>query len=124
MRKGTSVAETGAKGQGFGGLSSGGGGTGAQLEVTDFCCPEYLATMTAIIKSNWNNQQNANGASLLRFVIQRDGRITEIQVVQSSGVQVLDFYADRALKLSKLPPLPASFLEPTLAVRLPFEYTR
>lgn len=123
-RKGSSVAETGARGQGFGGLSSGGGGTGAQLEVSDFCCPEYLATMTAIIKSNWDNQQNANGASLMRFVIQRDGRITEIQVVQSSGVQVLDFYADRALKLSKLPPLPAGFLEPTLAVRLPFEYTR
>ena len=123
VQKGSSVAETGAKGQGFG-LSSGGGGTGAQLEVSNFCCPEYLATMAAIIKSNWNQQQNAAGITRMRFVIQRDGRVTDIQVLESSGVQVLDFYADRALKLTKLPPLPAAFMEPSLAVRLPFEYTR
>ena len=123
VQKGSSVAETGAKGQGFG-LSSGGGGPGVQLEISNFCCPEYLATMSALIKANWNNQQNANGLTRMRFVIQRDGRITEIAVLQSSGVQLLDFYADRALKLTKLPPLPTPFPEATLAVRLGFEYTR
>jgi TonB family protein len=60
----------------------------------------------------------------MRFVIQRDGRITDISVLQSSGVQILDFYADRALKLTKLPPLPSPFTEATLAIRLGFEYTR
>jgi TonB family protein len=123
VQKGSSVAETGAKGQGFG-LSSGGGGPGVQLEISNFCCPEYLATMSAIIKSNWSNQQNANGLTRMRFIIQRDGRITDISVLQSSGVQMLDFYADRALKLAKLPPLPSPFTEPTLAIRLGFEYTR
>jgi TonB family protein len=123
VQKGSTIAETGAKGIGFG-QSSGGGGTGAQLEVTDFCCPEYLGTMSALIKANWNNQQNANGLTRMRFVIQRDGRITDITVLQSSGVQTLDFYADRALKLTKLPPLPAAFSEPSLAVRLGFEYSR
>ena len=123
VQKGSSIAETGARGQGFG-LSSGGGGTGAQLEVSNFCCPEYLATMQAIIKSNWDGNQNANGMTRMRFVIQRDGRITDIQVLQSSGVQLLDFFADRALKLSKLPPLPPPFPDATLAVRLGFEYTR
>ena len=44
MQKGTAVAETGAQGQGFG-LSSGGGGDGGYLDVANFCCPEYLATM-------------------------------------------------------------------------------
>jgi outer membrane biosynthesis protein TonB len=123
IQKGSSIAETGARGQGFG-LSSGGGGTGAQLEVSNFCCPEYLATMSAIIKSNWDNKQNAVGITRMRFVIQRDGRITDIQVLQSSGVQLLDFYADRALKLTKLPPLPTPFPDATLAVRLGFEYSR
>jgi TonB family protein len=123
VQKGSSIADTGARGQGFG-LSSGGGGTGAQLEVSNFCCPEYLATMSAIIKSNWNNQQNAVGMTRVRFVIHRDGRITDIQIIQSSGVQVLDFFADRALKLSKLPPLPTPFPDATLAVRLGFEYSR
>ena len=41
FRKGSSIAETGAKGMGFG-LSSGGGGGGGHLEVSNFCCPEYL----------------------------------------------------------------------------------
>ncbi len=38
------------------GLSSGGGGSGGHLEVSNFCCPEYLATMAALIKANWNSQ--------------------------------------------------------------------
>jgi outer membrane biosynthesis protein TonB len=124
VQTGSAVAETGAKGQGFG-LSSGGGGTGGvQLEVSDFCCPEYLATMTALIKSNWNSQVGAAGLTRMRFVIQKDGRIVDVTVLQSSGVQTLDFYAQRALVLTKLPPLPAAFPGQALPVRLAFEYTR
>lgn len=124
IQKGSSIAETGAKGQGFG-LSSGGGGTGGvQLEVSNFCCPEYLATMAALIKANWNNQQGAAGSTQMRFVIQKDGRIVDITVQQSSGVQTLDFYAERALRLTKLPPLPPGYTERALAVRLFFDYTR
>jgi TonB family protein len=124
IQTGTAVAETGARGQGFG-LSSGGGGTGGViLEVSNFCCPEYLATMTTLIKANWNNQQGRDGSTLMRFVIQRDGRIVDITVQQSSGVQALDFFAERALRLAKLPPLPAGYSEAALAVRLYFDYSR
>jgi len=108
IRKGSSIAENSARGQGFGGLSSGGGGTGVQLEVSNFCCPEYLATMSALIKRNWNGQQNAAGLTRMRFVIQRNGRIVDVTVLESSGVQILDFYAERALTLTTLPPLPAA----------------
>jgi len=45
-------------------------------------------------------------------------------VLESSGVQILDFYAERALTLTTLPPLPAAYPEGALAVRLAFEYTR
>jgi TonB family protein len=124
VRQGSSIAENKARGQGFGGLSSGGGGTGVQLEVANFCCPEYLATMSALIKANWNGQQNAAGLTRMRFVIQRNGRISDITVLNSSGVQMLDFFAERALKLTTLPPLPPAYTEPSLAVRLAFEYTR
>lgn len=124
IKQGSSIADNKARGQGFGGLSSGGGGTGVQLEVGDFCCPEYLATMAALIKANWNNQQNAAGLARMRFVIQRDGRIVDITVLESSGVQTLDFFAERALRLTKLPPLPAAYPERALAVRLGFEYSR
>lgn len=123
VQKGSSVAETGAKGMGFG-LSSGGGGTSGTLEVANFCCPEYLTGMAASIKSNWNNQQGSTGRTHLRFVIQKDGRIVDITVEESSGVETLDFYARRALLLTKLPPLPAGYSEAALAVHLYFEYQR
>jgi TonB family protein len=123
VQKGSSIAETGAKGMGFG-LSSGGGGAQGMLEISNFCCPDYLTGMAASIKSNWNNQQGAPGRVHLRFVIQKDGRIVDITVVESSGVEALDFFARRALLLSKLPPLPAGYSEAALAVHLYFEYQR
>jgi TonB family protein len=123
VQKGSSVAETGAKGMGFG-LSSGGGGTAGTLEIANFCCPEYLTGMAASIKSNWNNQVGAAGRTHLRFVIQRDGRIVDITVEESSGVETLDLYARRALLLTKLPPLPPGYSEAALAVHLYFEYQR
>jgi|SRR5688572_4868440 len=123
LEKGSAVAVTNAKGQGFG-LSSGGGGDGGYLEVGNFCCPEYLATMRTSIMSNWNSRQGAAGRTHMRFVIQKDGRIVDITVQRSSGVQVLDYFAQRALMLTKLPPLPAAYGEPTLGVHLYFDYQR
>ena len=123
VTKGTAVAETGARGQGFG-LSSGMGGEGGYLEVGNFCCPQYLATMRNAIMSNWNSRQGAPGRTHMRFVIQKDGRIVDVTVQRSSGVQTLDYYAQRALLLTKLPPLPTGYDEPTLAVHLYFDYQR
>lgn len=124
IEKGSAIAETGAKrGQGFG-LSSGGGGEGTFLEVANFCCPEYLATMRRMILSNWESRQGAAGRVHMRFVIQRDGRIVDVTVEDTSGVQTLDLYARRALTLTKLPPLPPAYTEPALAVHLYFEYRR
>lgn len=123
IQKGPAVAETGAKGMGFG-LSQGGGGAGGHLEVTDFCCPEYLVTMSTLIRRNWNSQVGAVGRTHLRFVIQKDGRIADITIEQSSGVETMDSFARRALLLTKLPPLPPGYTEPALAVHLYFDYTR
>jgi len=121
VRQGSTVAETGGKGQGFG-LSAGGGGVGLQLDVANFCCPEYLATMLDLINRNWSSKQTATGTTGMRFVIQRDGRIVEVSVAQSSGSPALDYMSDRALKLTKLPPLPAGYDQPALTVRLFFPY--
>ena len=123
IQKGTAIAETGSTTPGFG-LSSGGGGAGGHLEVTDFCCPEYLATMTTLIRRNWNSQVGATGRTHLRFVIQKDGRIVDITVEKSSGVETMDSYARRALMLTKLPPLPDAFPDRALAVHLYFDYLR
>src|SRR5262245_16342361 len=48
---GEALTYTGARGQGFG-LSTGGGpGSGSRLDVADFCCPDYIATMVDRIRS-------------------------------------------------------------------------
>ncbi len=57
-QQGTAKVETGAKGQGFG-LSSGGAGGdgGVKVDVSDFCCPEYIGDMRDRIIKNWNQNQ-------------------------------------------------------------------
>ena len=125
VRKGSAVsAEQSARGQGFG-LSSGGGGTGSVLHTANFCCPEYVALMLEAIRSRWDNNQQAAGVTVMKYTIQRDGRITNIQLERSSGYPALDYMAQRALQATRsLQPLPGAFTEPSLTVSLTFEYSR
>ena len=120
---GSTIADTGVRGQGFG-LSSGGGpGSGSVLDVADFCCPDYIATMMTSIRRAWNMNQGATGQTVVKFTIQRDGRLTDVSVFQGSGVATLDLAAQRAVVQTRtLPPLPEQFPNPTLTVRLTFNY--
>jgi TonB family protein len=121
---GSSIAETGVRGQGFG-LSTGGGpGAGSSLEITgDFCCPGYIATMVDRIRSAWNQNQGARGLAFVKFTIQRDGRLTDYTIEKPSGSTPLDLAALRAVAVTKtLPPLPNEYSNPTLVVHLSFEY--
>jgi TonB family protein len=123
IEKGSTIADTGAKGQGFG-LSSGGGGSSGYLDVANFCCPEYLTTMLDLVNRNWDFKQKTDGSTQVRFVIQRDGRIVDVTVERSSGVAALDYLASRAVQLTRLPALPAPFTEAALTVHLVFDYKR
>jgi TonB family protein len=125
-QKGTAKVETGAKGQGFG-LSSGGaaGDGGVKLDVDNFCCPEYIVDMRERIIKNWNQNQKIAGTVTMRFNIQRNGQITDIEVGQSSGNPVLDIAAQRALINTRmLAPLPSGYSGQRLGVQLIFEYFR
>jgi TonB family protein len=125
LRKGSSPSETGARGQGFGLSSGGGGGTEGYLDTANFCCPEYISTMLELIRRNWDSKQQSVGKAMVKYTIMPDGTITGVQVERSSGYQTLDFLASRSLQLTrKLPPLPSAFTEPSLTVHLVFEYTR
>jgi TonB family protein len=122
---GSAVAETGARGAGFG-LTTGGGGTSGYLDVGNFCCPEYLTTMLQLIQRNWNAQQQVAGSTTMKFRIQRDGRLVDVEVERSSGYSALDLTAQRALLVTRqLPPLPAQYTESNhLTVHLVFNYQR
>jgi TonB family protein len=63
--------------------------------------------------------------TLMKFTIERDGRLTAIELEKSSGSPALDLMAQRALTLTRqLPPLPPAFTEPSLTVHMQFEYQR
>jgi periplasmic protein TonB len=126
IRSGASRVETGGAPVPFGGLStSGGGGFGATLDVSDFCCPAYVQTMVQLIRANWNEKQGVAGKVVVKFTIRRDGMLTNVEVAQASGNPLLDLESRRAVLMTqRLPPLPAEFTRPTLTVNLMFEYNR
>jgi hypothetical protein len=111
VTRGNSRAETGAKGEGTG-LALGVGGTGGQLELANFCCPAYLSEMVAAIKAHgWKEQQPVHGKVIMKFTIQRDGRIVDVTVEEGT-----EYLLNRASTIPllglQLKPLPAEFTEP------------
>jgi TonB family protein len=121
---GSTRTDTGARGQGFGLTTAGGGGTGVQLDVGNFCCPEYLQQMMDLVQRNWTSKQGVAGTTTMRFTITRGGAIEQVVVEIPSGFYALDLAAQRALLLTRLPELPAQFSNPTLTVHMRFEYSR
>ena len=91
----------------------------------NFCDPEYLGQMISLIHRNWQQRQPGTGRPVVRYVIQRDGTLTEITLRQPSGNAGLDFEAQRAVMLTRaIPPLPPCYPHPTYAMNLTFEYIR
>jgi protein TonB len=125
-QEGSARADTGARGQGFGLTTGGGGGAGGvQLDVANFCCPEYVETVVQRIQGNWDWKQNIAGQVVVRFTIARDGSLSQVQVTKPSGLVALDTAAYRAVLLTqRVPPLPPQFTNPTLTVHLTFDYSR
>ena len=127
VKTGAAVADTGSTAQvPFGGLSTGGGGTGgATVDVQNFCCPDYIQLMVQQVYGNWDYRVERPGLAVVKFTIQRDGRITDVALVRSSGYTAHDMNAQRALhRTRQLAPLPAQFSNPTLGVQLTFDYKR
>jgi TonB family protein len=124
-RDGSTTIETNVRGQGFGLSTSSGVGKGIQLDVTDFCCPWYLDTMSQRIRQNWDPRAETPSQVTIKFTIRRDGMIVGITPEKSSGNSTLDLRAQRSIVTTRqLPALPADFPNPELVVHLTFEYIR
>jgi periplasmic protein TonB len=121
---GVTRTETGARGQGFGLATGGSGGSGVQLDVSNFCCPEYIEQMVTLIQRNWQASQGVRGSTLMKFTITRGGSIQGVMVERPSGFLALDLAAERALLTTRLPELPVQFPNSTLTVHITFEYQR
>jgi TonB family protein len=92
---------------------------------------EYAESMVSKIRVNWYNnmpqliQTGMKGVVTIRFTIQRDGRITDLTILSSSGVPPYDFAAKKAIELSSaLAALPADFPNATERVTCMFFYNQ
>ena len=121
LTQGNTPVDTGARGQGQG-LTFGGGGTGGETNLADFCCPEYIALLTQQIDANWQKAQPQRGTTVIRFSILRDGSIADLTVIKPSGSPLLDRASQRALLAAKLPALPSQYKAERLTVNLTFPY--
>jgi TonB family protein len=121
VKEGNTVAQTPAEGRSVG-LSMGGGGTGGQISVGNFCCPDYIQAMLQIIQRNWRQNQGTTAVTVMQFTILRDGTLSNVRVQKSSGYPNLDMAAQRALMATRLPSLPAEYPHPQLEVDLGFHY--
>jgi TonB family protein len=123
VRQGTARVDTGQTAPiPFGGLATGGGGAGARTDVSNFCCPEYLAIVQRTILANTNSQQGQAGTMTMKFVIRRDGTISDVSVAEGNN-QYLELAARRGLeKTQKLPPLPTAYAGDRLTVLIDMRF--
>lgn len=92
---------------------------------------DYSQTMVNRIRLHWHENMPAllhtgmPGVVKIRFTIQRNGRITDITILESSTIPPYDFAAAKAIELSStLPPLPADFPNPDERVTAIFYYNK
>ena len=121
VSEGQAKADTGVVSDSIG-LSTGGGGSGGQINLGNFCCPAYVAEMLQIVQRNFRQNQGTRGSTIMKFVIDREGMLSGVKVERTSGNFLLDQAATRALMLTKLPPLPREYTNPTLTVNLEFNF--
>ena len=91
---------------------------------------EYAESMVGKIRVHWYEempmpllQTGMKGVVTIRFTIHRDGSLTDINIITSSGIAPYDYAAKKAIELaSPLKPLPADFPKETEHVTAMFYY--
>jgi protein TonB len=132
------VGKIASIGTGQHGIDLGGGGEKGfaesgpvSFETQWYDWGEYAQSMVSKIRVNWYNnmpqliQTGMKGVVTIRFTIQRDGRITNLEILSTSTVPPYDFAAKKAIELSSaLPPLPKDFPNATERVTCMFFYNQ
>ena len=92
---------------------------------------EYAEGMVNRIRVNWYSnmphliQSGLKGVVTIRFTIHRDGSITDVTILSSSGIPPYDFAAKKGIELSSpLNPLPKDFPNDTERVTAMFYYNQ
>ncbi|MBI5060113.1 TonB family protein [candidate division KSB1 bacterium] len=83
----------------------------------------YLAVVQSKIEQNFRPPPGAKAQhmSTVSFVIQSDGKITNIELIKGSGNLLLDQAAERAVRFAgKFPPLPPQYEKGELGINFEF----
>jgi protein TonB len=116
------AGETGERRGAPGGSSSGTTAFGSEIAGVDpdFTYGYYLDRLLSLIDANWHRPPVGDGVkAVLFFRIEKDGRVSELEVARSSGMNAFDLAALRAVQnAAPFPRLPASWRHPSLGVNL------
>lgn len=103
----------------------GDGISSAQVDAYNFGSPYYLSLVFGKIRDEWENPVESSSilTTTIYFRILRDGTVVETKVEKTSGVDLFDQSAMRAIISSTpFPPLPNEFTGEYLGIHLEFEY--
>jgi protein TonB len=98
------------------------------LNTPDPRYASYFAELKRRIEEKWVYPQEAarkgqSGQGHLRFVLRKDGSVRTVEIIDSSGVMVLDRYIENAIRLaSPFPPIPVSVGEDVIPISINFTY--
>lgn len=91
---------------------------------------EYLRSLPPLIRPHQRyplaaQRAGREGTVVVRFVLERDGRLRETSILQSSGDALLDQAAATAIeRVRSFPPFPAELPEESLPIELPVRFDR
>ena len=90
------------------------------LDNPDFTYAYYLDRLLSLIDAQWQRPAMGSGVkAVIFFRIGRDGKMTDLQVEQSSGYNSFDLAALRAVQnAAPFPPLPRAYKHEDLGVHL------
>ena len=92
------------------------------INTEDIEFTSYLRTVLAEVNSRWAKSGLEGGTARVRFIIDREGGVSDVKVVKSSGRNYLDGPATRAVLGAEFPPLPQGYRGDFLIVNLNFRY--
>jgi TonB family protein len=92
----------------------------AGVDNPDFTYDYYLDRMLSLIESRWQRPRvGGQIEAMVHFRIGKDGRLSDLELVQPSGVAPFDLAALRAVEAAApFPPLPTSYRSDSLGVNL------
>ena len=90
--------------------------------------PGYRALLSAWLESHKRypdsaRQRGEEGRAVLRFAVDRRGRVLDFAVTQSSGYPDLDSSIEQMMRGAQLPPFPASMTQPRIDVSVTIRFS-